>query len=250
MQNSALCSAETASTFQRGGNFTRRRPMRVSAQRGPPCAPDRVASLERPGPKRRSTSPISPRRAYLDAIHASRGSSGRLGPCSTCRCSRTTSWSALSPFIARKSVRSPKSRSNWCRISPRRRSSPSRTRGCSTNCASAPTISPNRWSSRPRPRRCSGSSVSSPGELEPGVRVHAGECECASAMRDLASCIAARTANFAVGATPTRRLPPSLSATRRSRSSPHRRTSRSAASPRRRQVSTIADVTDGCPAYP
>ena len=40
------------------------------------------------------------------------------------------------------------------RTSPRRRSSPSRTRGCSTSCASAPTISPNRWSSRPRPRRC------------------------------------------------------------------------------------------------
>ena len=36
------------------------------------------------------------------------------------------------------------------RTSPRRPSSPSRTRGCSTSCASAPTISPSRWSSRPR----------------------------------------------------------------------------------------------------
>ena len=41
----------------------------------------------------------------------------------------------------------------------RRPSSPSRTRGCSTNCASAPTISANRWSSRPRPRTCSRSSA-------------------------------------------------------------------------------------------
>ena len=35
-----------------------------------------------------------------------------------------------------------------------RPSSPSRMRGYSTSCASAPTISPNRWSSRPRPPRC------------------------------------------------------------------------------------------------
>ena len=31
--------------------------------------------------------------------------------------------------------RSPTSRSSWCRISPTRPSSPSRTRGCSTSCA-------------------------------------------------------------------------------------------------------------------
>ena len=41
---------------------------------------------------------------------------------------------------ARRSGRSPTSRSSWCRTSPRRPSSPSRTRGCSTSCASAPTI--------------------------------------------------------------------------------------------------------------
>ena len=40
------------------------------------------------------------------------------------------------------------------RTSPRRPSSRSRTRACSTSCASAPTNSPKRWSSRPRPRRC------------------------------------------------------------------------------------------------
>ncbi len=39
-------------------------------------------------------------------------------------------------------------------ISPRRPSSPSRTRGCSTSCASALTIYPNCWSSRQRPPRC------------------------------------------------------------------------------------------------
>src|SRR5262249_29187443 len=35
---------------------------------------------------------------------------------------------------------SPTSRSSWGRPSPARPSSPSRTRACSTNCASAPTI--------------------------------------------------------------------------------------------------------------
>ena len=39
---------------------------------------------------------------------------------------------------ARKSGRSPTSRSRYCRTSPRRRSSRWRTRGCSANCGSAP----------------------------------------------------------------------------------------------------------------
>ena len=59
---------------------------------------------------------------------------------SQCRCSRTTSWSAPSSSTARRCARSPTSRSSWCRTSPPRPSSPSRTRGCSTSCASAPTI--------------------------------------------------------------------------------------------------------------
>ena len=46
--------------------------------------------------------------------------------------------SAPSDFSARRSAHSPKSRSNWYRTSPRKQSSPSRTRGCSTNCVSAP----------------------------------------------------------------------------------------------------------------
>ena len=45
------------------------------------------------------------------------------------------------------------------RTSPPRPSSPSRTRGCSTSCASALTISPSRWSSRLRRRRCCASLV-------------------------------------------------------------------------------------------
>ncbi len=53
------------------------------------------------------------------------------------------------------------------RTSPRRPSSRSRTRACSTNCASARMISPSRWSSRPRPPRCCKVISSSPGELEP-----------------------------------------------------------------------------------
>ena len=77
--------------------------------------------------------------------------------------------------IYRQEVRrSPTSRSSWSRTSPPKPSSPSRTRGCSTNCVSAPLTSPSapptsrkRWSSRRRRRRCSRSSVSSPGDLEP-----------------------------------------------------------------------------------
>ena len=56
--------------------------------------------------------------------------------------------------FARRCVRSLTSRSNWLRTSLPRPSSPSRTRACSTSCASAPMIFPSRWSSRRRPRRC------------------------------------------------------------------------------------------------
>ena len=68
--------------------------------------------------------------------------------CSSCRCSRKMRLSVRSPSIARKCGRSPTSRSSWWRTSPRRPSSPSRTRGCSTSYA-------NRSSSRPRPPTCS-----------------------------------------------------------------------------------------------
>ena len=43
--------------------------------------------------------------------------------------------------------------------SPLKPSSPSRTRGCLTNCASAPPTSPNLWSSRRPRRRCCALSV-------------------------------------------------------------------------------------------
>ena len=43
-------------------------------------------------------------------------------------------------YRRRRCAHSPTSRSRWCRTSPPRPSSPSRTRGCSTSCASAPTI--------------------------------------------------------------------------------------------------------------
>ena len=44
---------------------------------------------------------------------------------------------------ARKFVLSPTSRSSWSRTSQPKPSSPSRTRGCSTNCVSALTTSAN-----------------------------------------------------------------------------------------------------------
>jgi hypothetical protein len=48
-----------------------------------------------------------------------------------------------SPLTAKKSVLSPTSKPSWCRTSPLKLSSPSRTRGCSTNCVSALMTSPN-----------------------------------------------------------------------------------------------------------
>ena len=59
---------------------------------------------------------------------------------------RGTSVSVSSTSTARRSGRFPTSRSPCCRISRRRRSSRSRTHGCSTNCASAPT----NWRTRSR----------------------------------------------------------------------------------------------------
>ena len=50
---------------------------------------------------------------------------------------------------ARKFAPSPTSRSNWSRTSPLKPSSPSRTRGCSTNCAREPTS----WKRSPRGRQ-------------------------------------------------------------------------------------------------
>ena len=61
-------------------------------------------------------------------------------PASVCRCLKTKCWSARSPSIGRRSVRSPTSRSSWSRTSPRRPSSPSRTRACSTSCANGRMI--------------------------------------------------------------------------------------------------------------
>jgi GAF domain-containing protein len=70
------------------------------------------------------------------------------------RCSKTTNWSARLSSIARRFSRSPTSRSRYCRISPHRPSSPSRTRGCSTNYGSARLTSLNRWSSKLQHQRC------------------------------------------------------------------------------------------------
>ena len=60
---------------------------------------------------------------------------------SPCRCVRKASSSVPSLFIVVKFGLLPTSRSRWCRTSPPRPSSPSRIRGCSTNCGSVPTIS-------------------------------------------------------------------------------------------------------------
>ena len=66
----------------------------------------------------------------------------------------------VSDVSGKKSVPSPTSRSSWSRTSPPKPSSPSRTRGCSTNCAS-------RCSSRPPPPTCSRSSAARPSTCRP-----------------------------------------------------------------------------------
>src|SRR5262245_13128532 len=65
-----------------------------------------------------------------------------------------------SSSIVRKFDLSPKSRSSWSRTSPRRPSSPSRTRACSTNCA-------NLSNSRRQPPTCSRSSAARPSICRP-----------------------------------------------------------------------------------
>ena len=67
---------------------------------------------------------------------------------SPCRCSWKANSSGRSSFTARKCGRLLTSRSSCSRTSLRKRSSPSKTRACSTSCA-------NRCSSRPPPPTCS-----------------------------------------------------------------------------------------------
>ena len=115
----------------------RRNPVIYLASPGRP--PRRVART-----KQWSTLPIcGPIQAYLGNATRIRRCSSKLAGARTffvVHCSRTMSWSAPSPFTARRCGHSPTSRLSWLRTSPPRPSSPSRTRGCSTSCASAPTI--------------------------------------------------------------------------------------------------------------
>ena len=96
-----------------------------------------------------------------------------------------------SSCTARRFGRSPTSRSSWSRTSPPRPSSPSRTRGCSTSCASARPTSPSRWSSRRRPRRCSRSSQVRPASWSRCSRP-CWRMRCASARPSSACCSCAR----------------------------------------------------------
>ena len=75
--------------------------------------------------------------------------------------------------------RLPQRRSRWSRPSPTRRSSPSRTRGCSRSWRRERASSARRWSSRRRPPRCCGSSAAPPIDLQPVLRDAHRERRCA-----------------------------------------------------------------------
>ena len=116
---------------------------------------------------------------------------GRIGrsvnSTSSCRCSRTMSWSAPSPSIARKCGRSATSRSSWCRTSPPRLSSPSRNAAAQRAARIAPAADRNR-------RRPEGDQqfARRPGACVPG---HAGKAT-SFAKPSLASCSGLPTAYF------------------------------------------------------
>ena len=82
------------------------------------------------------------------ALSARRSPSARVGRSAaeralrlSCRCAKMDACSAYLTSTGRRSGRSPTSRSRCSRTSRRRRSSRWRTRGCSANCARAPTRS-------------------------------------------------------------------------------------------------------------
>ena len=105
---------------------------------------------------------------------------------------------------ARRYGRSRQSRSSCYRTSPRRPSSPSRTRGCSTSCASAPTIFPRHWSSRRRPGGAQG-HLKLAGRAGAGVPGHAGERNAHLRGASSAFCGSARRTRFEPARCTTRR---------------------------------------------
>ena len=147
LQNAVrICGAKFGNLFVYEGEF-----FRIGATHGAPHA--YVEYLRREGPFRadpRLGLAASPKRSNLIKLPISRPSrhtktscawrqsSWRAPePCWACRCSKMAKWSAPSSSTARKCARSRTSRSSWSKTLPPRRSSPSRTRGCSRNCASA-----------------------------------------------------------------------------------------------------------------
>ena len=141
------------------------------AQADPSPARDRSMHGSWRGERIVHVADLRQRRAYRAAIRRRARWSilAAAGPCCAWHCARTEA--LLGAFLrstARKSARSPTSRSRCCRTSRRRRSSRWRTRGCSANLRDARDLRIARIPDRDQPTCCR-SSVRSTFDLAAGA---------------------------------------------------------------------------------
>ena len=148
-----ICEAKFGTLFRREGRRLPRRCDASACRRHLPSYGD--ADRQRPGPRTalarvvRDEAAGSHRRCHQTSRLTSRAIPSSSPPSNSAAFANAARRADAqgqradrrhSPSTARRCGRSPTSRSSWYRTSPPRPSSPSRTRGCSTSCASAPTI--------------------------------------------------------------------------------------------------------------